>query len=168
MLTKYCGMSAEYAKERVREWGCKRDTGISYSDIGDALVDGEISQSEAERMWVKYGGKTADEAHARAQAKVFEDLYPGWTGAETALTNYNKYGKETGISEREFTYAVYHMTTLNGTDSDGDGKADRNSVRDQKFAYINSLNISPAAKDALARTEGYTSESTLRKAPWNG
>ena len=167
MLTKYCGMSAEDAKERVREWGCKRDTGISYSDIGDALVDGEISQSEAERMWVKYGGKTADEAHARAQAKVFEDLYPGWTGAETALTNYNKYGKETGISEREFTDAVYHMTTLNGTDSDGDGKADRNSVRDQKFAYINSLNISPAAKDALARTEGYTSESTLRKAPWN-
>lgn len=168
MLTKYCGMSAEDAKERVREWGCKRDTGISYSDIGDALVDGEISQSEAERMWVKYGGKTADEAHARAQAKVFEDLYPGWTGAETALTNYNKYGKETGISEREFTDAVYHMTTLNGTDSDGDGKADRNSVRDQKFAYINSLNISPEAKDALARTEGYTSESTLRKAPWNG
>lgn len=167
MLTKYCGMSAEDAKERVREWGCKRDTGISYSDIGDALVDGEISQSEAERMWVKYGGKTADEAHARAQAKVFEDLYPGWTGAETALTNYNKYGKETGISEREFTDAVYHMTTLNGTDSDGDGKADRNSVRDQKFAYINSLNISPAAKDALARTEGYTSDSTLRKAPWN-
>ena len=168
MLTKYCGMSAEDAKERVREWGCKRDTGISYSDIGDALVDGEISQSEAERMWVKYGGKTADEAHARAQAKVFEDLYPGWTGAETALTNYNKYGKGNGISEREFTDAVYHMTTLNGTDSDGDGKADRNSVRDQKFAYINSLNISPAAKDALARTEGYTSESTLRKAPWNG
>lgn len=167
MLTKYCGMSAEDAKERVREWDCKRDTGISYSDIGDALVDGEISQSEAERMWVKYGGKTADEAHARAQAKVFEDLYPGWTGAETALTNYNKYGKETGISEREFTDAVYHMTTLNGTDSDGDGKADRNSVRNQKFAYINSLNISPAAKDALARTEGYTSESTLRKAPWN-
>lgn len=168
MLTKYCGMSAEDAKERVREWGCKRDTGISYIDIGDALVDGEISQSEAERMWVKYGGKTADEAHARAQAKVFEDLYPGWTGAVTALTNYNKYGKETGISEREFTDAVYHMTTLNGTDSDGDGKADRNSVRDQKFSYINSLNISPAAKDALARTEGYTSESTLRKAPWNG
>ena len=168
MLTKYCGMSAEDAKERVREWGCKRDTGISYSDIGDALVDGEISQSEAERMWVKYGGKTADEAHARAQAKVFEDLYPGWTGAETALTNYNKYGKGTGISEREFTDAVYHMTTLKGTDSDGDGTADRNSVRDQKFAYINSLNISPAAKDALARTEGYTSESTLRKAPWNG
>lgn len=168
MLTKYCGMSAEDAKERVREWGCKRDTGISYSDIGDALVDGEISQSEAEMMWVKYGGKTADEAHARAQAKVFEDLYPGWTGAETALTNYNKYGNGTGISEREFTDAVYHMTTLNGTDSDGDGKADRNSVRDQKFAYINSLNISPAAKDALARTEGYTSESTLRKAPWNG
>ena len=168
MLTKYCGMSAEDAKERVREWGCKRDTGISYSDIGDALVDGEISQSEAERMWVKYGGKTADEAHARAQAKVFEDLYPGWTGAATALTNYNKYGKGTGISEREFTDAVYHMTTLNGTDSDGDGKADRNSVRDQKFAYINSLNISPEAKDALARTEGYTSESTLRKAPWNG
>ena len=167
MLTKYCGMSAEDAKERVREWGCKRDTGISYSDIGDALVDGEISQSEAEMMWVKYGGKTADEAHARAQAKVFEDLYPGWTGAETALTNYNKYGNGTGISEREFTDAVYHMTTLNGTDSDGDGKADRNSVRDQKFAYINSLNISPAAKDALARTEGYTSESTLRKAPWN-
>ena len=167
MLTKYCGMSAEDAKERVREWGCKRDTGISYSDIGEALVNGEVSQSEAERMWVKYGGKTADEAHARAQAKVFEDLYPGWTGAETALTNYNKYGKETGISEREFTDAVYHMTTLNGTDSDGDGKADRNSVRDQKFAYINSLNISPAAKDALARTEGYTSESTLRKAPWN-
>ena len=168
MLTKYCDMSAEDAKERVREWGCKRDTGISYSDIGDALVDGEISQSEAERMWVKYGGKTADEAHATAQAKVFEDLYPGWTGAVTALTNYNKYGKETGISEREFTDAVYHMTTLKGTDSDGDGTADRNSVRDQKFAYINSLNISPAAKDALARTEGYTSESTLRKAPWNG
>lgn len=168
MLTKYCGMSAEDAKDRVREWGCKRDTGISYSYIGEALVDGEISQSEAERMWVKYGGKTADEAHATAQAKVFEDLYPGWTGAVTALTNYNKYGKGTGISERDFTDAVYHMTTLNGTDSDGDGKADRNSVRDQKFAYINSLNISPAAKDALARTEGYTSESTLRKAPWNG
>ena len=109
MLTKYVGMKEDAADELITEWTMKKDTGISYSDMKEAYLDGEISYNESVRYRVKYGGEEEDEA-------------------EATLTKW-KYEKDTGIAysdmkeaymDGELTYAeaVNDRKTYGGVSED--------------------------------------------------
>ena len=58
------------------------------------------------------------------------------------------------------------MAECKGVDSDGDGKADPNTAKDQKLAVIDSLPISNDQKDFLYRLNNWA-ESKLYQAPWH-
>lgn len=165
LLIGYAGLTWEQAERYVDDWTLQKNTGYSVSDISAALRNGEITQTEAEKMWRDYGGKTADEAHIKAQSIVLDMKYPGWSSVESALTKYQKYGADAGISESKYIDSLYHLDQFVGEDANGDGEIDSNSLRQQRWDYINGLDISTEAKDALHLA--YYKESTLRKAPWH-
>ncbi len=167
LLTNYGEMSEAEAIKKVNEWSAKRNTGIRYDGISDALAEDVISAEEAESMWQSYGGLTAEQAHKNAQGVILNRDYPGWGTADAgnAYTAYQQYGKVVGMSEKSFYDARYNMDQMNGVDADNDGVTDRNSLRDVRWAYIDSLPISDEQKDALHLS--YYKGSTLVDAPWN-
>lgn len=55
---------------------------------------------------------------------------------------------------------------MKGEDKDGDGKTDSGSKKAKVLAYIDSLSLTPAQKDALYYQQGYA-ESKIGDAPWH-
>lgn len=62
LLAAYGDRDSDEADEVVQRWKCEIDTGIPYSGIKEAYLDGEISEEEARQMYAKYGGYTQGEA----------------------------------------------------------------------------------------------------------
>ena len=46
----------------ILKWQCEADTGIAFSDIKDAYLEGYISESEAVQMYSRYGGYSQKQA----------------------------------------------------------------------------------------------------------
>lgn len=72
MLRKYTDLDADAIEKKVREWSCKKDTGINYNDIKSSYLGRKISKSQAVSMIVKYGGVSRSDAEERVR-KYDED-----------------------------------------------------------------------------------------------
>ena len=158
MYVRYGGYTQEKATKTVTEWRAEKETGIVYDDIDDAFKDGEISAAEARNMYITYGGYSADKAAEKVGALAFERDYPELSGRIT-YTQFKRWeadGKPNGVDVELFTdVAEFRDDGTSGSVKDQDDVA----------AYINSLPISKAQKDALWCC--FWKESTLKKAPWH-
>ena len=72
----------------------------------------------------------------------------------------------TGLSIEQYDTYATKAAECKGTDNDGDGETDANSVKNQVLLVINALPVSSAVKDAIYRKRGW-SERNLTKAPWH-
>ena len=62
MLTKYFDLDNEEITQIVNEWSSIVVTGIEYSEIKQAFLDGEISEQRAIQMRMRYGGYDQEDA----------------------------------------------------------------------------------------------------------
>ena len=84
----------------------------------------------------------------------------------TQARNYNASGLRGYISPVDYVQAAKMMGTFHGVDADGDGKTDSYSVVTQKLVYIDSMNLTPEQKTALAKALGINEKTIRKKAPW--
>nr|DAP53132.1 MAG TPA: Large polyvalent protein associated domain 23 [Caudoviricetes sp.] len=74
-LQEFAGMSKADAEAAALEWTCKIVTGVEYSDIKTAYLDGDVNAVKAKQMLMRYGGLTSEEADKRVQNYKFEEQY---------------------------------------------------------------------------------------------
>jgi hypothetical protein len=74
-LQEFTGMSKADAEATALEWTCKIVTGVEYSDIKTAYLDGDVNAVKAKQMLMRYGGLTSEEADKRIQNYKFEEQY---------------------------------------------------------------------------------------------
>jgi hypothetical protein len=115
---------------------------------------GNLSDSEAVRMLVGYGGKTETEAQAKVQYWDFKQGNPDTYVSEYWIDAYNEDVASSGVSLETF---IGYKNAIK--DIEGDG------AKARKMAVIHSLPISNAQKDALYFAEGWAA-SKLYEAPW--
>lgn len=164
-LSRYASKDAKTAEKTMREYACEVETGIKFSQIDEKLLDGTITEARAAQLWQKYGGKSLEDAKSKAAWTVYQDRYPDTTLTSERYQTYEaKYAQY--MSAREYERYLENMNACKGTDLDGNGKTDSGSVKSQKLAVIDAMDLTVAEKDALYRLNGW-SESTLKDAPWH-
>ena len=84
----------------------------------------------------------------------------------TQVRNYNASGLNGYVSPEDYLQAAKMMGTFRGLDEDGNGKTDPYSVVMQKLEYIDSMDLDPERKTALAIALGINEKTIKRKAPW--
>ena len=158
MYVRYGGYTQDKATELVTKWRSEKETGIVYDDIDDVFLAGEISEGDARNMYITYGGYTEDEAAEKVGTLTFKRDYPELSERIT-YTQYQRWqvdGEPNGVDLEVFT---------NVAEFRDDGTSDSVKSQEDVAAYINSLPISTAQKDALWCC--FWKESTLKKAPWH-
>lgn len=165
LLKKHTELDEDEIDKFITEWSAKRETGISYDDIKESYLDGEISRERAVEMRAKYGGKSEEEAEDDVMAWDFERENPE-VGSVSAATvkKYKELCEPIGISVEEWS-AVREFYSEAESDVDRKGKTIPNSKRDKVADYIDSLPLTRRQKDALWLAMDY-SENTLDEAPW--
>lgn len=165
LLKKHTELDEDEIDKFITEWSAKRETGISYDDIKESYLDGEISRERAVEMRAKYGGKSEEEAEDDVMAWDFEREDPE-VGSVSAATvkKYKELCEPIGISVEEWN-AVREFYSEAESDVDRKGKTIPYSKRDKVADYIDSLPLTRRQKDALWLAMDY-SENTLNEAPW--
>ena len=165
LLKKHTELDEDEIDKIITEWSAKRETGISYDDIKESYLDGEISREHAVEMRAKYGGKSEEEAEDDVMAWDFEREKPE-VGSVSAATvkKYKELCEPIGISVEEWN-AVREFYSEAESDVDRKGKTIPYSKRDKVAEYIDSLPLTRRQKDALWLAMDY-SENTLDEAPW--
>ena len=114
----------------------------------------------------KFGGKDASEAEGELDKQDFIKKCPAAEEISvSAVKSYNENVRSSGISEKDY-FDFWVATKDLKTDKDANGKEIKGQAKQDKVvAYINSLNISRAQKDALYLS--MYAEKNLKKTPWN-
>ena len=156
------------AEELVRKWKCTKETGMNYDSLQDYYAEGVLSYDDVKEWYIRYGGKTEEDAVRYANKTKFigADSYPGITVKNTDV--YYEYVD--GMDKKLFAEAAKSVSKMKGEDKDGDGKSDAYSAMDKKFAYINGLPLSAEEKtrlaEALIGTDGKLSAAAYKRLPW--
>ena len=165
LLKKHTELDEDEIDKFITEWSAKRETGISYDDIKESYLDGEISRERSVEMRAKYGGKSEEEAEDDVMAWDFERENPEVDSVSAAtVKKYNELCEPIGISVEEWN-AVREFYSEAESDVDRKGKTIPYSKRDKVAEYIDSLPLTRRQKDALWLAMDY-SENTLDEAPW--
>lgn len=165
LRSKYGGASEDDAKSTVLQWQCVKDTGIEYSDIRKAYEEKRVSGEAVENMLMKYGGKSKDDAAARREKYDFTIANPGTDDiSDAAVQKYNESVAAAGISGKDY-YTSWQMYNRTESDYDENGKPISYSKLYKIAAYIDSLNLTNAQKDAMF-CAFYTARN-LRRTPWH-
>lgn len=165
LRSKYGGTSEDDAKSTVLQWQCVKDTGIEYSDIRKAYEEKRVSGEAVENMLMKYGGKSKDDATARREKYDFTIANPGTEDiSDAAVQKYNESVAAAGISGKDY-YTSWQMYNRTESDYDENGKPISYSKLYKIAAYIDSLNLTNAQKDAMF-CAFYTARN-LRRTPWH-
>lgn len=165
LRSKYGGTSEDDAKSTVLQWQCVKDTGIEYSDIRKAYEEKRVSGETVENMLMKYGGKSKDDAAARREKYDFTIANPGTEDiSDAAVQKYNESVAAAGISGKDY-YTSWQMYNRTESDYDENGKPISYSKLYKIAAYIDSLNLTNAQKDAMF-CAFYTARN-LRRTPWH-
>lgn len=165
LRSKYGGASEDDAKSTVLQWQCVKDTGIEYSDIRKAYEEKRVSGEAVENMLMKYGGKSKDDAAARLEKYDFTIANPGTEDiSDAAVQKYNESVAAAGISGKDY-YTSWQMYNRTESDYDENGKPISYSKLYKIAAYIDSLNLINAQKDAMF-CAFYTARN-LRRTPWH-
>lgn len=126
--------------------------------------DGEISEQTAIRIIMD--AKDCSKSDARYTMTMWELQRKNPDVSNGRIEKWYNDVKSSGISLAVYNDYAVRMAECKGVDSDGDGKADPNTAKDQKLAVIDSLPISNEQKDFLYRLNNWA-ESKLYQAPWH-
>ena len=151
------GDTREEAEMDIRKWEFEGKYGFAYSDFKQEFIAGNISASDAKSAIMRVEGKTVEDAEARVDQWQYEADYPELVGRIT-YTQYKRWetdGKPNGVSIELFTDVAEFRD---------DETSSETKSQEEVAAYINSLPISTAQKDALWCC--FWKASTLKKAPW--
>ena len=134
--------------------------------IREKYEDGELSEKEAKSQLAEYAEMSEDEAASRVQYWDFKQEYPDYDDlSESAVAKYYSDVKPSGISIEVYYDYTKQRAKCQGTDTNGDGKADSGTKKREVMKLIHSLPITASQKDALYFAEGWAA-STLYEAPW--
>lgn len=155
MLKKYSSLNRNEITEIVNRWSSKVVTGIAFDDIKEQFMSGDLSQSKAAEMYVRYGGYTKEKAAETVSVWAFVKKHPECDGITShAVADYTTYCEKAGVPAKTFYQAWKHKNTLSGT------------VKAPMMEYINGLSLSRSQKDTLYYAFGWA-ESTIDEAPWH-
>lgn len=130
----------------------------------DRYESGEISEQTAIRIIMD--AKDCSKSDARYTMTMWELQRKNPDVSNGRIEKWYNDVKSSGISLAVYNDYAVRMAECKGVDSDGDGKADPNTAKDQKLEVIDSLPISNEQKDFLYRLNNWA-ESKLYQAPWH-
>ena len=165
--------ATEAAEEATSNWSFEMEYGFAYSDRIDAYKQGIVSASEMRTALIEFGGMSEVEADNNIRAYEWMRNNPQYDLSVSTVLSYTKpidglgYSVEdSGITPDVFVEYRDLRSECTGVDSDGDGRADNNTVKNQVLAVIDSLPITVSQKDALYFLNGWA-KSKLNQAPWH-
>lgn len=126
--------------------------------------DGEISEQTALRIIMD--AKDCSKSDAQYTMTMWELQRKNPDVSNGRIEKWYNDVKSSGISLAVYNDYAVRMAECKGVDSDGNGKADPNTVKEQKLAVIDSLPISNEQKDFLYRLNNLA-ENKLYQAPWH-
>lgn len=126
--------------------------------------DGEISEQTALRIIMD--AKDCSKSDAQYTMTMWELQRKNPDVSNGRIEKWYNDVKSSGISLEVYNDYAVRIAECKGVDSDGDGKADPNTAKEQKLAVIDSLPISNEQKDFLYRLNNWA-ESKLYQAPWH-
>ena len=172
-LMEIDGKDAEEADEYIDGLDFEARHGFSYDGRVEAYKNGEVTESEMRTMMAEVGGLTDLEIDNNIKAYNWMKRNPQYDLTVNAALAYTKpieklgYSiEDSGIAPNTFVEYRELRSECKGTDSDGDGTADRDSVKNEVLEVINNLPITSKQKDALYYLNGWAA-SKLYQAPWH-
>lgn len=154
-------IDTDIANGKTREEAEKSVQRKARTQLKELYTGGTISASTAEKMLVKYAGKSYEEADELVSEWQFDMDYPD---SDISFSDYQKWednGKGLGISLGIYTE---YKTRTKGIENDKDvnGNSIPYTAVQKIMTVINSLPLSESQKYALARSQGW-SEKTIQK-----
>jgi len=175
----------ESAHDKLMQWKLEKETGISaggdsFTGIREAYNAGKISKQEVYDYRIKYAGDTPEQAANTAYR--YE-----WIGGDTRMNSvtgnqahrYDDYVAASGMSKIDYWNAIDGHGASSFPADLVEGSKTRyvkNSKRDKIWDYVDSLNLTPRQKDALATAYAYDVNADVKStsayfdfedAPWN-
>ena len=159
-LVDYCGKDQEYAEDLVGDWSFRVKYGFEYSQKDEAYMRGELSATELKSILMETEGMDAEKADAQIQVYDWEaDGYEHVTIAR--VQDYNDHCAALGVP-KDIYLEIRYIQSNTENDKDENGKSISYSAVQKIMAEINSYNLTPAQKTAIAESIGW-SEKTIRK-----
>lgn len=159
-LVDYCGKDQEYAEDLVGDWSFMVKYGFEYSQKDEAYMRGELSATELKSILMETEGMDAEKADAQIQVYDWEaDGYEHVTIAR--VQDYNDHCAALGVP-KDIYLEIRYVQSNTENDKDENGKRINYSAVQKIMAEINSYNLTPAQKTAIAESIGWT-EKTIRK-----
>ena len=159
-LVDYCGKDQEYAEDLVGDWSFRVKYGFEYSQKAEAYIRGELSATELKSILMETEGMDAEKADAQIQVYDWEaDGYEHVTIAR--VQDYNDHCAALGVP-KDIYLEIRYVQSNTENDKDENGKRINYSAVQKIMAEINSYNLTPAQKTAIAESIGWT-EKTIRK-----
>ena len=159
-----CGMDRDDAEGKLESWDFEAEYGFAYSDRKEAYLTGKVSRAVLTDILIDRGYEEDD---ADAQIDAYEWEAEGFEDITTsAVRNYNTYAEPAGIPKSVF---VRFWEFDNSTENDVDpttGKKIAYSAVKKIMAYIDSLNLTDAQKDALAKSAGWADKTIQKYKLW--
>ena len=122
---------------------------------------------------IEYGDMMGEEADNYIRAYDWQKQNPQYDLTVSEVLSYTKPIEDLGYSVEDYgispdVYVAYKTkaSKCTGVDADGDGRADSNSIKNQKMEVIDALPLTSEQKDALYYLNGW-SKSKIKKAPWH-
>jgi hypothetical protein len=173
MYVRYGGYTQEKAAKTVGAWQFELTYGFAYEDRVDAFKRGLVSASKLRQAMIQYGGLSEEDADNNLRAYEWMKKNPKYDLSVSTVLQYIKPVEElgysiedTGIKPDVYLQYTKQRTACKGVDSDNDGDADRDSIKNQVLEVINDLPITAKQKDALYFANGWA-KSRLNRAPWH-
>ena len=160
MLLEYGDMDSDKAEERLKEWDFKKKYGFSYDDKAEAYADGEISADELRKVLMDMEGYSEEKADE--QIEVYDWQNEGYEHVTAArIRDYEKYCEDLDVSKDMYLEIRYKQSNTNN-DKDANGKSISYSAVKKIMEFINTFPMTPAQKDAVAKSIGW-SDKTIKK-----
>ena len=172
MIMKYGGKDENAATKTVNSYAIEHEYDIKPGELEDEYIAGNVTDEDATDILLRYKYYGKDEAETKAGDELerlkFMRENPGAEDVSvTQVRNYRASGLEGFVSAQDYLLAAKMMGTFEGTDLDNDGKMDRYSAIIQRLEYIDTFDLTPEQKTALAIALGMNEKTVRRKAPWN-
>lgn len=172
LYTTYGGYSPAEAEEKLADLKVYKKYGYNYSELDDAYMEGKLSRAQFRLALIENG---AFDAEADDIIEVYDWMSKhrqyGFTYSEAKaytaeISNYGGSLEDAGLDPQAFLTYRDLRSACKGVDSDGDGRADTNSVKNEVLAIIDAMPITDDQKDALYHLNGW-SKWKLNSAPWH-
>jgi hypothetical protein len=165
------GSTQEEAEDRIAEWDFEANYGFTYEDREKAYMAGTITSAQMRQAYLDRG-KTEEEADLLVEAHEWlkrnhrEDLYASRVVYYIRPLEDLGYSIEDTGMDVDVYFEEYANVKEFKADQDEDGKSIAYSKINKAFPYINSLDLTPEQKTALAVACGWGLKTVNKNKLW--